>query len=125
MYQITETVSKATHPADSIIEVAFKNGTYIEANSRHPAQGFCALIPVEIQQPVYPKKEDGTPDMTAEPVGVETVKVQQNKVFHYQDKPLMKGDEPDATYTELQGVSVITELETDLEQAYELLYGGN
>ena len=125
MYQIIETASKATYPTDSIIEVAIKNGTYIEANDKHQAQGFCALIPVEIQQPVYPKQEDGMPDIDAEPIGIETVKVQQNKVFHYQNKPLMKGNEPDATYTELPAVPVITELESDLEQAYELLYGGN
>lgn len=124
MYQITETASGATHFSDTIVEVAWNpNGCYVEADKRHPAQGFCGLIPVTIQQPIYPEDEHGMPDPTKEPIGYEDVNVMHNVVFHYAGQPTMKGGEPNATYVEMQAVPEIMNLEESLEQAYELLYG--
>lgn len=126
MYLITETKSGETHISDTIVEVALhKNGSYIRANEKkgYPAQGFCGLVPVTIQEPVYPMNEDGMPNYEAEPIGVEDKQVLQNIVFHYAGTPAMKGDEADATFVDTQAVPQIMELEGDLAEAYQLLYG--
>ena len=89
-----------------------QNGCYNAANSNHSAQGFCALVPTVIEQE------------NPETNKIETIKTFTNKVFVFEGQT-MKGNESVGNYTEIPAVPTITELEADLEQAYELLYGGN
>lgn len=99
MYRIIET-GGAEHLSDTIVPIRVaKNGCYVRA--KDDPDGFTGKIQVDT--------EDGQSLM--------------DKVFVLPGKTLT-GSEPEAIYREDYGMPVINELENDLAQAYELLYGG-
>lgn len=109
MYEITS--NNTTAVSDSIVEVVLsKNGSYTMPKNGNPAQGFVAKIPVTIEQEDPETHETRMVDTLADTVYV-------------YDGQTMKGNEPIGKWAEVPAVPTITELESDLEQAYELLYG--
>ena len=110
MYKITSNNTETI--SDTLIEVYHhSNGSYVRADRDHAAQGFVGKIPATYE--VEDKETNET----------ETIETVADTVYVY-DGQTMKGDEPVGSWEEVPAVPVITELEGDLEEAYELLYGG-
>lgn len=110
MYQITTTSD--TTISDTITPVYLNpNGSYNAADAKHPAQGFVAKVPT-----TYETEDPETGE-------TETVETISDTVYVFAGQA-MKGGEPVGSYEEVPAVPIITELEGDLEEAYELLYGG-
>lgn len=125
MYKITETKTGTEHLSDTCIPIRLSaSGSYTTPRKGETAQGFVGKVPYIYQRPVYPVGEDGAEDMSAEPIGVEDVEGYKDQPFVLPGQT-MRGDEPEATYAEISAVPEIQELTHDLEQAYELLYGGD
>ncbi len=115
MYRITETGGEE-HISDTIVPIRLKNGCYVAAKGE-AVEGFTGKIPSTREEPV----RDADGNETGETIEVNTP-IDQPFVL---PGKTMKGNEPEATYAEESAVPVIAELEGDLEQAYELLYGGD
>ena len=104
MFYIYETGGE-TRMSDTLVHVCVtRSGNYAPAKGE--PDGFTVMVPA-----TYTDEETG-----------ETIETLETKVYVL---PTLKGTEPEATYEEQRAVSIITELESDLEEAYELLYGGD
>lgn len=115
MYRIMEK-GGAEHISDTIVLIRLKNDCYVNATAEN-AEGFTGKIPSMREEPV----RDADGNETGETIEVSTL-IDQPFVL---PGKTMKGGEPEATYAEEPAVPEIMELESDLEKAYELLYGGD
>lgn len=117
MYQITNITDGTTHISDTLVLIRLNcNGSYTQPKKGETAQGFVAKIPATYERPVFDDEGNETGE-------TETVETLADTVFRFNGQ-IMKGTEPIGSYEEVPAVPVITELEGDLAEAYELLYGG-
>lgn len=106
MFYIYETGGE-TRMSDTLVPVCVtRSGNYAPAK-REP-DGFTVMLPA-----TYTDDETG-----------DVVDALETRVYVLPGHTL-KGTEPEATYEEQRAVPIITELESDLEEAYTLLYGGD
>lgn len=106
MYYIYETGGE-TRMSDTLVPVRVtRSGSYAPAKGE--PDGFTVMVPAKSID-----EETG-----------ETVETLETRVYVLPGH-MLKGTEPEATYEEQRAVPIITELENDLEEAYELLYGGD
>lgn len=106
MFYIYETGGE-TRMSDTLVPVRVtKSGNYAPAKGE--PDGFAVMLPA-----AYTDEETGETGETLE------------TVVYVLPGHRLKGTEPEATYEEQRAVPIITELENDLEEAYELLYGGD
>lgn len=105
MFYIYETGGE-TRMSDSLVRVHVTgSGNYAPAKGE--PDGFTVMVPA-----TFTDEETG-----------EMIDTLETRVYVLPGHTL-KGTEPEATYEEQRAVPIITELESDLEEAYELLYGG-
>lgn len=110
MYRITET-NGTEHLSDTIVPITVsKSGCYVRKDE--DPDGFTGKVPH-----TYESENPETGE-------IEIVEGFIDQPFVLPNKRLT-GTEPEATYVEEPAVPTIIELEGDLEQAYELLYGGD